>query len=237
METSLTMFCIKYFDFSWKHHIITSVLYTLLAVVIIVLVICLCKKYQCRTRDMCRSLMITSQHEQVNDISMEMDGLGNAPNEDYELGYEDSFPDMSTYDESYRMEYDDDYKNDEQNVIYYALHDDNDELIQPSCSREYQYLLSDEEQDEENGQSQFVVKRKFATFTEGLSSTAKQVTQRLYVNPYDEFTKIYKEKEAGKKKRSKSKNIYGIIFFPLFSSGLKYFFSFNQCVFFILKLY
>ena len=37
------MFCIKYFDFSWKHHIITSVLYTLLAVVIIVIAICLCK--------------------------------------------------------------------------------------------------------------------------------------------------------------------------------------------------
>ena len=207
METSLNMFCIKYFDFSWKHHIITSVLYTLLAVVIIVLVICLCKKYQHRARDVCRSLMITSQHEQVNDISMEMDGLANTPNEDYELEYEDLFSDMSTYTESYRMEYDDNYKNNEQNVIYHPPHDDNDELIQPSCSREYQYLLSDEEEDEENGQCQFVVKRKFATFTEGLSSTAKQVTQGLYVNPYDECTKIYKDKTAGKKKKSKSKNI------------------------------
>ena len=131
---------------------------------------------------------------------MEMDGLANTPNKDYELKYEDLFSDMSTYNESYRMEYDDDYKNDEQNVIYHLPHDDNDELIQPSCSREYQYLLSDEEQDEENGQSQFVVKRKFATFTEGLSSTAKQVTQGLYVNPYDECTKIYKDKTAGKKK-------------------------------------
>ena len=77
------MFCIKYFDFNWKHHIITSVLYTLLAEVIIVIVICLCKKYRHRVRDAYRSLMITGQHEQVNDISMEMDGLANTPNEDY----------------------------------------------------------------------------------------------------------------------------------------------------------
>ena len=157
MEVSLNMFCIKYFYFSWKHHIITFVLYTLLAVIIIVLVICLCKKYQHRARDDCRSLMITSQHEQVNDISMEMYGLANTPNEDYGLEYEDSFSDMSTHNESYRMEYDDEYKNNEQNVIYHPLHDDNDELMQPSCSREYQYLLSDKEKDEENGQSQFVV--------------------------------------------------------------------------------
>ena len=54
--------------------------------------------------------MIAGQHEQVNDISMEMDGLANTPNEDYELEYEDSFSDRSTYNESYRMEYDDDYK-------------------------------------------------------------------------------------------------------------------------------
>ena len=53
-------------------------------------------------------------------------------------------------------------------TIYHPLHDDNNELIQPSCSREYQYLLSDEEEDDENGQSQFVMKRKFATFTEKL---------------------------------------------------------------------
>ena len=87
-------------------------------------------------------------------------------------------------------------KNDEQNIIYHPLHDDNNEVMQPSCSREYQYLLSDEEEDNENGQSQFVVKRKFATFTEGLSSKAKQVTQRLYVNPDDECTKIYKGKKS-----------------------------------------
>ena len=152
--------------------------------------------------------MITSQHEQVNDISMEMDGLANTPNEDYELEYEDSFSDMSTYNESYRMEYDDDYKNNEPNIIYHPLHDDNNELMQPSCNKEYQYLLSDEEEDNENGQSQFVVKRKFATFTEGLSSKAKQVTQRLYVNPDDECTKIYKGKKAGNKKKSKIKNIW-----------------------------
>ena len=121
------------------------------------------------------------------------------------------------------MEYDDDSKNDEQNVIYHLPHDDNSELMQPSCTREYQHLLSDEEEDNENGQSQFVVKRKFATFTEGLRSTAKQVTQRLYVNPDDECTKIYKGKKAGKKKKSKIK-IYGYNLVPLFLSGLRYFF-------------
>ena len=130
------------------------------------------------------------------------------PNEDYELEYKDSFSDMSTYNESYRMEYDDDYKNNEPYIIYLPPHDDNNELMQPSCSREYQYLLSDEEEYNENGQSQFVVKRKFATFTEGLSSKAKQVTQRLYVNPNDECTKIYKGKKAANKKKSKIKNIW-----------------------------
>ena len=126
--------------------------------------------------------MIASQHEQVNDISIEMDGFSNTPNEAYQLEYEDSFSDMSTYNESYRMEYDDDTK-DEQNVIYHHPYDG--ALIQLSCSREYEYLLSDEEE-EGNGQSEFVMKRKFATFTEGLSSKAKQVTQRLYVSPGDE---------------------------------------------------
>ena len=140
--------------------------------------------------------MIRGQHEWVNDISMKMDGLANTHNEDCELEYEDLFSDMSTYNQSYRMEYDDDYKNDEPNIIYHPLHDDNNELMQPSCSREYQYLLSDEEEDDENGQLQFVVKRKFATFTEGLSSKDKQVTQRLYVNPDDECTKIYKGKKS-----------------------------------------
>ena len=80
--------------------------------------------------------------------------------------------------------------------------------MQCSCSREYQYFLSDEEEDNENGQSQFVVKRNFSTFTEGLSSKAKQITQRLYVNPDDECTKIYKGKKAGNKKKSKVKNIW-----------------------------
>ena len=106
------------------------------------------------------------------------------------------------------MKYDDDYKSDESNVIYHPLHDDNNELMQPSCSREYQYLLCDEEEDDENRQSQFVVKRKFATFAEWLSSKASQVTQRLYVNPDDECTKMYKGKKAGNKKKSKVKNIW-----------------------------
>ena len=69
-------------------------------------------------------------------------------------------------------------------------------------------MLSNEEEDKENGQSQFVVKKKFATFTEGLSSKAKQVTQRLYVKPDDEYIKIYKGKKAGNKKKSKIKNIW-----------------------------
>ena len=43
--------------------------------------------------------MIAVQHEKVNDISMEMDGLANTPNEDYELEYEDSFSDRSKNDE------------------------------------------------------------------------------------------------------------------------------------------
>ena len=145
--------------------------------------------------------MTTGHDEQVNDISMEMDGLSNTPNKAYQLEYEDLFSDMSTYNESYRMEYDDDYRNDEQNAIYHPPHDD--ALIQPSCSREYQHLLSDEEE-EENGQSQFVMKRKFATYTEGFSSKAKQVTQRLCVSPDDECTKIYKCEKAGKKKKTKN---------------------------------
>ena len=50
--------------------------------------------------------MITGQHEWINDISMEMDGLANTPDEVCELEYEDLFLGMSTYNKSYRMEYD-----------------------------------------------------------------------------------------------------------------------------------